>query len=265
MWCQHEYGDEYFAESLHLSGRSQTLRITASPYRTTSGTWWAHSPCRVFQVTETYIHFILTYWWINGWWKMLLNLGSNFPLTFSFYVSVYLKSTGILKIPTMFDRFYRSLFQKHAHLCLWSQVLVLTVKVPPVDWLAPFGGCLRFCCEHVTSATVAWWCSRATIKSPSRALKTWRSRMLLIMVLWSLEPAWCSLRCFRFYWIKFWTQSYTRFIKVSLFLFSSFPTTLFTGESTSTWSARRALCPPWKRVFDAPKRESLPSSVKLFC
>lgn len=152
MWCQHEYGDEYFAEfsvsagSVHLSGRSQTLRITASPYRTTSGTWWAHSPCRVFQLTETYILFILTYWWINGWWKMLFNLGSDFPLTFSFYVSVYLKSTVILMRPTMFDRFYRSLFQKHAHLRLWSQVLVLTLKVPPVDWLAPFGGCLRFCC-----------------------------------------------------------------------------------------------------------------------
>lgn len=54
--------------------------------------------------------------------------------------------TALLERTTMLNTFYRSILQNPPLLWLWSQVLVLTLKVPRVDWSAPFGGSLRLCC-----------------------------------------------------------------------------------------------------------------------
>lgn len=41
--------------------------------------------------------------------------------------------TALLEMASILNRFYRSILQKLPLLCLWPQVLVLTLKVPLLD------------------------------------------------------------------------------------------------------------------------------------
>lgn len=179
-----------------------------------------------------------------------------------------------LFLPTLSTAAFSSRIAESWSRLLSPQVPALTLKLCLGGSSAPSGGYLRCCCSPATLSTSTRCCATRASTHPSPASRSWPTRTRSTTEQWRTAPPCSSSRHREPHPPSFplshphgvhqrirrlltgWPHEMTRFC------FPRIPSTPCTAASTSTWSAKRATCPPCRRGFTWLRRGASPSSGK---